>query len=311
MTTALGLQGVLFFPVTPFRDGNGDRTGGVATDLLARHVEMRLEHRPGGVFVACGTGELHALSLAEHAEAVGAVVEVVGGRVPVVAGAGGPLPLAQAQADQAARAGADGLLLLPPYLVTGPPEGLLAYVLAVAEASDVPVIAYQRDTARFTPATAAILAGHPNVAGLKDGLGDLDLLQRIIAAVRSSVRADGFTFFDGLPTAELTMPAYRGLGVELYSSAVFAFLPEVATAFQRALVDDDRARQERLVDAVYRPFGDLRDLVPGYAVALVKAGVRLRDLDMGGVRPPLADPSPEHLAQLRRIVEEGQELAGT
>ena len=55
---------------------------------------------------------------------------------------------------------------------------------------------------------------------------------------------------------------------------------------------------------------ELRDLVPGYAVSLVKAGVRLRGPDVGGVRPPLVDPSPEHVAALERITAKGLEIAG-
>ncbi|MGH9209300.1 MAG: 5-dehydro-4-deoxyglucarate dehydratase [Acidimicrobiales bacterium] len=306
MTGHLDWRGLLFFPVTPF---GADGVDGLDRDCLAEHVTQGLRHRPGAVFVACGTGELHALSLAEHADAVAAVVEVVGGRAPVVAGAGGPLPHARACARQAAEAGADAVLLLPPYLVTGPPEGLVGYVHSVADASGLPVVAYQRGAARFSPTTALMLAAHPRVVGLKDGVGDLDLLQRIVSAVREAP-GDGFMFFNGLPTAELTMPAYRGLGVDLYSSAVFAFLPEVATTFHQALSNDDRAVQQRLVAGVYRPFGDLRDQVPGYAVALVKAGVRLRGLDVGDVRPPLVDPSREHLAALQRIIDVGLGLVG-
>lgn len=303
----LDLQGVLFFPVTPF--GEASDVDGVATEVLAQHVSEGLRHRPGAVFVACGTGELHALSLPEHAVAVATVVEAVGGRVPVVAGAGGSLPHARACVRQAAEAGADGVLLLPPYLVTGPPDGLVAYVHAVADSSDLPIVAYQRGAARFTVTSAVALAAHPRVVGLKDGVGDLDLLQRIVSAVRDAA-GPGFRFFNGLPTAELTMPAYRGLGVDLYSSAVFAFLPEVAMVFHQALRGGDEARIEQLVRTVYRPIGDLRDQVPGYAVALVKAGVALRGIDVGGVRPPLVDPTPEHRAALSAIVDGGLRLVG-
>ena len=116
--------------------------------------------------------------------------------------------------------------------------------------------------------------------------------------------------FNGLPTAEWTMPAYAGIGVHRYSSAVFAFLPEVATAFWRALRDGDETRVTQLLDGFYDPFVALRDQVPGYAVSLVKAGVTLRGtVAAGAVRPPLADPSPEHLAELERLVERGLELA--
>ena len=107
------------------------------------------------------------------------------------------------------------------------------------------------------------------------------------------------------------MPAYRGLGVHRYSSAVFAFLPEVATAFAAALAGGDRKRVDILIDGFYEPLVALRDRVPGYAVSLVKAGVTLRgEVDAGSVRAPLVDPAPADVAELRRLVACGLELAG-
>ncbi|MFF0773243.1 5-dehydro-4-deoxyglucarate dehydratase [Nonomuraea wenchangensis] len=298
------LDGVLFFPVTPF-----DAAGDLAEAVLARHVADGVAAGAGGVFTACGTGEFNALDLGEYGRAITAAVSATGGRVPVLGGAGGTLPAARAIAREAAARGADGLLLMPPYLVNAPAAGLVRYVRDVAAATELPVIIYQRGNARFTPEAVAELAQMPNIIGFKDGLGDLDLLQRIILRVREAGHRD-FTFFNGLPTAEFTMPAYRGLGVTLYSSAVFAFAPEIAIAFHKALTAGDEALVRRLLTGFYLPLVELRDLVPGYAVSLVKAGVRLRGLEVGGVRAPLVDPSVEHVERLERIVATGLELAG-
>jgi 5-dehydro-4-deoxyglucarate dehydratase len=145
------------------------------------------------------------------------------------------------------------------------------------------------------------------VVGFKDGHGDLDRMHRIVLAVRATV-GDGFQFFNGLPTAEMTVPAYRGIGVDLYSSAVFCFAPRISTAFYRSLFEGDGHLAQRLLSDFYRPLVTLRDRVPGYAVALVKAGVRANGLDVGPVRPPLVDPTPEHLDDLARIVDAGLRL---
>ncbi|MFA9431819.1 5-dehydro-4-deoxyglucarate dehydratase [Egicoccus sp. AB-alg2] len=300
-------DGVLFFPVTPF-----DETGAVATDVLAKHVSDRLAHDPGGVFVACGTGEFHALDTDEHAIATRAAVEVVAGRVPVVAGTGGPLPLARTCARQAQAAGADALLLLPPYLVGGPARGVVDYVMGVADASDLPVILYQRSQVRFDVDGLRRLAAHPRVIGLKDGTGDFDLLQRQLLALRADLGdalGHDFLLFNGLPTAEFTMPAYRGIGITRWSSAAFAFVPELARAFHDAHVGGDVARERELLSRFYAPLVVLRDRVPGYAVSLVKAGVRLRGLEVGPVRAPLAEPTAEDLAELERLIALGLELA--
>ncbi|QFZ17533.1 5-dehydro-4-deoxyglucarate dehydratase [Saccharothrix syringae] len=297
------LDGVLFFPVTPF-----GADGALAEDVLAEHVKRGVAAGAGGVFVACGTGEFHALELDEVERAVTVAVEATAGRVPVFAGAGGPVPTARRFAEAARRAGADGLLLLPPYLVTNPPRGLVRYVAEVAGATDLPVIVYQRNNAVFTPETAVEVACLPTVVGFKDGLGDIDLLQRIVLSVRRHVTKP-FQFFNGLPTAELTVPAYRGIGVDLYSSAVFCFAPEISLGYYNAVRSGDRELVDRYLDEFYKPLVELRDRVPGYAVSLVKAAVRATGLDVGGVRPPLLDPTPEHLAELEEIVAAGRDLA--
>ncbi|MDC2959872.1 5-dehydro-4-deoxyglucarate dehydratase [Streptomyces gilvifuscus] len=298
-------QGVLFFPVTPFApDGSLDE------ERLARHIDSGVAAGAGGVFVACGTGEFHALTAGEIERATRVAVETVGGRVPVLAAAGGPVPVARDQAARVARAGADGLLLLPPYLVGAPQRGLVRYVEEVTGASDLPVIFYLRGTARPTPETAARIAALPRVVGLKDGIGDIERMHRVVRAVRAVPGTEDFRFFNGLPTAEMTAPAYRGIGVELYSSAVFAFAPEIALAFHRALTDGDEALLGTLLDEFYGPLVALRDEVPGYAVALIKAGLTIRGLDVGGVRAPLLDPTPEHTARLAKLIDHGLEVVG-
>ncbi|KPI22160.1 5-dehydro-4-deoxyglucarate dehydratase [Actinobacteria bacterium OK074] len=297
-------QGVLFFPVTPFAaDGSLDE------ERLARHIGAGVDAGAGGVFVACGTGEFHALTPDEIETATRVAVEVAAGRVPVLAAAGGPPPVARDQAARIEGAGADGLLLLPPYLVSAPQQGLVRYVEEVTGATALPTIFYQRGTARLTPATAAEIAALPGVTGLKDGLGDIENMHRIVRAVRAVPGTADFQFFNGLPTAEMTAPAYRGIGVGLYSSAVFAFAPEIALAFHRALDEGDQTLVDTLLDEFYGPLVALRDEVPGYAVALIKAGVTLRGLDVGGVRAPLLDPTPEHVARLAKLIDHGLEVA--
>ncbi|MES4833752.1 5-dehydro-4-deoxyglucarate dehydratase, partial [Streptomyces anthocyanicus] len=201
-----------------------------------------------------------------------------------------------------------GLLAMPPYLVLAGQEGLVRHYREVAAATPLPVIVYQRDNAVFTPESVVELARTDGVVGLKDGLGDLDLMQRIVSAVRTELPGEEFLYFNGLPTAEQTQLSYRALGVPLYSSAVFCFAPEIAVAFHRALREGDDATVHRLLDGFYRPFVELRARGRGYAVALVKAGVRLRGLDVGEVRTPLQEPAEEHVKQLVQIIERGQVL---
>ncbi|MGW0473099.1 5-dehydro-4-deoxyglucarate dehydratase [Streptomyces coeruleorubidus] len=295
-------SGPLFFPVTAYGPD-----GSVDLDTYRAHVRRGVEAGAAAVFACCGTGEFHALTPEEFEECVRAAVEAAEGRVPVVAGAGYGTALAVHYARLAEAAGADGLLAMPPYLVVAGQEGLLRHYREIAAATSLPVVVYQRDNAVFTPETVVELARTDGIIGLKDGLGDLDLMQRIISAVRSEVPGD-FLYFNGLPTAEQTQLAYRALGVTLYSSAVFCFAPEIALAFHQALRSGDDSVVEMLLDGFYRPFVELRAQGRGYAVALVKAGVRLRGLDVGEVRPPLHEPTEDHVKQLAEVIERGYAL---
>ena len=296
-------DGVLFFPVTPFTE-----TGEVDLDALARHIAGGVDAGPGGVFIACGTGEFHALEPQEFGSVVGKAVEVVAGRVPVYAGAGGSIAQAKQFAKAAKTAGADGLLLLPPYLVEMPQAGLVAYVRDVAAATDLPVIVYNRNNARFTDASAIAVSKIPNVIGFKDGTGDLDNVGRIVRAVTDALASEGkdFLFFNGMPTAETTQQAYRAIGVPLYSSATFAFAPDLALAFYNALETGNDALANALMREFFHPLVRLRDTVPGYAVSLVKAGVTLEGVPAGPVRPPLVMPSADDVAELRSIIAAGR-----
>lgn len=293
-------DGVLFFPVTPFTE-----SGAVDLEALAAHLAKGLEAGPGGIFIACGTGEFHAIDEDEFRDIVTTAVKVVAGRVPVYAGAGGSVAQAKRFAVAAQEAGADGLLLLPPYLVEVPQPGLVDFVAAVAGATELPVIVYNRNNAKFTEASAVAVAKIGNVIGFKDGTGNFDQVARIVAAVKSEVDPD-FLFFNGLPTAETTQLAFRAIGVPLYSSATFAFAPDLALAFYNSLESGNTELTNALLNAFFIPLVQLRDTVPGYAVSLVKAGVTMEGVPAGPVRPPLVMPHADDLAQLNSIIAAGR-----
>ena len=292
-------NGLLFFPITPYQSD-----GEVDLPELAAHVKRGVDAGAGGVFVACGTGEFSALELGEYGEVVRAAVEAVAGRVPVFAGAGGPVRTARRFAHRAKGAGANGILLLPPYLTEASGAGLAAYVRD-ATREDLPTIVYNRANARFDEGSAVAVARLPQVIGFKDGAGDLDLMIRIVRAVRDEGSNPSFLFFNGMPTAEVTQRAYRAIGVPLYSSAAFAFAPRVALAYYDALESGDLTTLDALERAFYHPLARLRAKGTGYAVALVKAGVELAGFSSGGVRPPLTEVTLEHRAELDRILAAG------
>ncbi|TNC21785.1 5-dehydro-4-deoxyglucarate dehydratase [Amycolatopsis alkalitolerans] len=300
VSSRTGLDGLLAFPLTPFTEDLA-----LNLDALAEHVESHVAAGAGALFVACGTGEFSALAPDELAAVLRTAREVVAGRVPVWVGAGGGAAVARAGVAAAADGGADGVLLLPPYLVTGPPGGLVDYVRFATAETSIPVIVYHRSPGVFTAASARSLVDIRSVVGLKDGYGDVDLMTRIVTEIRSAGATGDFLFFNGLPTAEVSAKAYAAIGVARYSSAVHCFAPEIAHRFHRALAAGDHAAMDALLEGFYLPFVALRDETPGFAVSLVKAGARLRGDKVGPVRPPLGEPSPAQIDRLARIVERG------
>jgi 5-dehydro-4-deoxyglucarate dehydratase len=250
------LSGLLAFPLTPFTDSLE-----LDLDAFGGQVEGHVAAGAGALFVACGTGEFSALSPDEVRGVLRVAKDASAGRVPVWVGAGGGPELARAGVRMAEAEGADGVLLLPPYLVTGPPAGLVDHVRYALAGSEIPVIVYHRRPGVFTPATAVSLLDVPNVAGLKDGFGDIDLMTRIVSAIRGSghPKAAGFQFCNGLPTAEVSALAYRSIGVLTYSSAVHCFAPEIAHAFYRALGRNDEDTVQALLRGFYLPLVALRD----------------------------------------------------
>ena len=304
ITNAAGLklEGILSFPVTPFAEA-----GGIDVDAFEAHLRVQLATDAGAIFVAGAAGEFTALTLAEFATVVRTAVDVCGGRLPVIAGVGGGTAVAREFRDVAIENGVDGLLLLPPYLLASTPAGLVEHVRQVARGSSIPVIVYQRANAVLNVAAALELLDVPEVLGLKDGVGDVSAMLRIVTAVRTSghPRAQEFQFFNGLPTAELGVQAYSAIGVRAYSSAVLSMAPQVAGAFYAAFDRGDEPGMQRLLAEFYLPLAALRDEVPGYAVALVKAGARISGIPVGGVRAPLVDPTPEHFRRLEGLIAAG------
>jgi 5-dehydro-4-deoxyglucarate dehydratase len=223
----------------------------------------------------------------------------VDGRVPVLPGVGFGHSIAAEMLSAAQELGADGALVFPPYMSQSSSAGQHDYFASLAAGCDLGLLLYQRDWTVFTPDEVARLATVPNIAGLKDGTGRVDLLVKQIAAVSDK----NFGFFNGAPTAELIAPAMQAIGVTSYSSALLNFVPEIARAFHLALTSGDQEAVADLMNRAVVPFVRLRDRAPGYAVSLVKAGVAMRGLEVGPVRAPLEQPGDDDLRDLRRYLE--------
>ncbi len=286
-------SGLLSFPVTDF-----DAAGDFRPQTYAGRLEWLMPYGASALFAAGGTGELFSLLAEEHAAVVRTAVETCRGRVPILAGVGGPTRTATLLARESERLGAAGLLLLPHYLTEAPQEGLAAHVEAVCRAVRIGVVVYNRGVCRLSADTLARLAERcANLVGFKDGIGEIELM----VAIRRRL-GERLAYLGGLPTAEVYAAAYKAIGVPVYSSAVFNFVPRTAMQFYDALAKDDQATTGRLLDSFFLPYLAIRNRRPGYAVSIVKAGARLVGRDAGPVRPPLTDLLPAELEELDALI---------
>jgi 5-dehydro-4-deoxyglucarate dehydratase len=285
--------GLLSFPVTHFTDE-------FAFDErpYREHLDWLLEHKPAGLFAAGGTGEFFSLTLDEFSKVVATAVEQTNSRVPVVAGCGYGTAMAKQFAQAGEAAGADGLLLLPPYLLNADPAGLIAHVEAVCASTKLGVIFYNRDNAILNDVWLERLCDRcPNLVGFKDGYGDIELMTRIYARL-----GDRLTYVGGLPTAEMFASPYLEMGVTTYSSAIFNFLPQFAQNFYAAVRRRDHAEVYKQLRDFVVPYIDIRNRHKGYAVSIVKAGMRAVGRPSGPVRTPLTDLDASEMDALSKLV---------
>ena len=287
-------SGLLSFPVTDF-----DAAGDFNQAGYVRRLEWLAPYGASALFAAGGTGEFFSLAPDEYSAVIKTAVDTCEKSVPILAGVGGPTRVAIQMAQEAERLGAKGLLLLPHYLTEASQDGVAAHVEQVCKSVKIGVVVYNRNVCRLNASLLEQVAERcPNLIGYKDGLGDIELM----VSIRRRL-GDRLTYLGGLPTAEVYAAAYKALGVPVYSSAVFNFIPKTAMAFYKAIAAEDHATVGKLIDDFFLPYLDIRNRKAGYAVSIVKAGAKIVGYDAGPVRAPLTDLLPEEYEALAKLVE--------
>lgn len=287
-------SGLLSFPVTDF-----DQQGDFNRDGYIKRLEWLAPYGATALFAAGGTGEFFSLTPQEYPDVIKTAVDTCAGQVPILAGVGGPTRQAIAYAQEAERLGAKGLLLLPHYLTEASQEGVARHVEEVCKSVDIGVVVYNRNVCRLTaPLLEQLTERCPNLIGYKDGLGDIELM----VSIRRRL-GERLTYLGGLPTAEVYAAAYKALGVPVYSSAVFNFVPKMAMDFYNAIARDDHETVGKLIDDFFLPYLDIRNRCKGYAVSIVKAGAKISGYDAGPVRAPLTDLLPDEYEALAALIK--------
>jgi 5-dehydro-4-deoxyglucarate dehydratase len=287
-------SGLLSFPLTDF-----DAQGEFNAAGYSRRLEWLAPYGTSALFAAGGTGEFFSLAADEYSAVIKTAVDTCASSVPILAGVGGSTRQAIEYAQEAERLGAKGLLLLPHYLTEASQEGVAAHVEAVCKSVKIGVVVYNRNVCRLTAPLLEQLAERcENLIGYKDGLGDVELM----VSIRRRL-GDRFSYLGGLPTAEVYAAAYKALGVPVYSSAVFNFVPQLATNFYQAIARDDHMAVGKMIDDFFLPYLDIRNRKAGYAVSIVKAGAKIVGHDAGPVRTPLTDLTAQEYEMLAALID--------
>jgi 5-dehydro-4-deoxyglucarate dehydratase len=284
------LSGVIAFPVTPFKDD-------LSLDLPGLHQNLNklLEYPISAIVAAGGTGELYSLTPAEYLRVIELTALAVEDRVPVIAGVGFGQRLAIEMVQAAEKAGADGILVFPPYYPQADDEGLFAYYRSIGAATRLGVIIYARDWARFSPVMVERLTTIPNLVAWKDGHGDIRQLQSIMHHVGERLLWIGGAGDD-------LVGAYYGAGIRTFSSSIATVAPALSLKLHELASADDTEALKELLETCVIPLYALRSRRRGYEVAAMKGLMDMIGLNGGPVRPPLVNVTPEELDELRTIL---------
>ncbi len=286
---ASGTVGVAM--VTPFTaEGKLDVDAGVA--LASRLVDRGVDL----LAVSGTTGESPTTTESEKFDLLHAVVETVGSRATVIAGAGTYDTAHSIElARSAQRAGAHGLLLVTPYYSRPAQEGLLAHFLTVADATDLPVTLYDippRSVVPILPETIRRLAEHPRIVAVKDAKGDLGVGAELIAET-------GLDWYSGDDVLNLPWLSVGAVG---YISVIGHLVPERLVSLRDAYLSGDVAGA-REIHVSMLPL--MRAMARVGGVAMVKASLRLLGVEVGEPRLPQLMPEGEVLHLIAAELEAG------
>ena len=274
--------------VTPFSDGSIDYP---ALDAL---IDWQIASGVSALLVAGTTGESPTLSYAEHAELIAHAHDRIKGRVPLLAGCGSNSTANAVQlAKNACEAGADALLAVTPYYNKTSARGIVLHYRALADAASRPLILYNvpsRTGFSMTLDAYRALAEHPNIVGVKEASGDLDLLASVVSECGD--RLDVWVGNDHQAVNAMRLGA-RGV-ISVYSNLEPLSTVEIT---RLCLSGDDRLAARHLGVHLRRMLALFCEVNP----IPVKYLLSLRGLCKPEYRLPLCPPSPDSVKLLKKL----------
>ncbi|EMT46844.1 4-hydroxy-tetrahydrodipicolinate synthase [Anoxybacillus flavithermus] len=277
--------------VTPF-----DNKGNIDFAKTTQLVNYLIENGTDSLVVAGTTGESPTLTTEEKLALFRHVVEVVDGRVPVIAGTGSNNTRASIElTKKAEHIGVDAVMIVAPYYNKPNQEGIYQHYKAIAESTSLPVMVYNipgRAVVNISVETIVRLSEIPNVVAVKDASGNLDAMTEIIAKTR-----DDFMLYSGDDGLTLPVLAIGGSGVVSVASHIIGNeMKKMIEAFMRGDNREAAAMHQRLLPM-------MKALFAAPSPVPVKTALQLKGLDVGSVRLPLVPLTEQERLQLMHVLQ--------
>lgn len=281
---------VLTAMVTPF-----DQNGEVDFNEVRNLVNYLIANGSDGLVVAGTTGESPTLTTEEKVALFKFVVEVVNGRVPVIAGTGSNNTRASISlTNMAADAGVDGIMLVTPYYNKPSQEGLFQHFQAIAASTSLPVMLYNipgRSVVNMSVETIVRLSQIDNIVCIKEASGNLDAMAEII-----SQTPNDFSLYSGDDGLTVPVLAIGGVGVVSVASHIIGNeMQEMITDFKNGRIQEAAAAHRSLLPI-------MKALFAAPSPAPVKAALNWNGINVGGLRLPLLPLNEQEQNTLQRVL---------
>ena len=285
--------------ITPFHED-----GSVNYDKLDELIDFHCENGTDSIVICGTTGESSTLTEEEHMECIKFTIERTKKRIPVIAGTGSNCTrTAIEMSKDAAKAGADGLLLVTPYYNKATQAGLVAHYKAIAAEAKAPIILYSvksRTGMNIEPATVAQLVSEvDNIVGIKEASGDIGQIAKIMQMTDGNI-----DLYSGNDDQIVPLLSLGGKGViSVLSNVAPQETHDICEMFFKGDIEGSRALQLKALPLINQLFSEVNPIP-------VKKAANLMGMEVGGVRMPLTEMTEANAAKLAKAMADfGLKLA--
>ena len=278
--------------ITPFHED-----GSINYDQLKKLVDYHCENGTDSIVICGTTGESATMTEEEHLECIKRTIDFTAGRIPGIAGTGSNCTATAVELSrEAAKAGADGLLVVTPYYNKAPQKGLIEHYKAIAREADAPIIMYSvasRTGCNIEPATVAALVKEvDNIVGVKEASGNISQVAKIMQLTQGDI-----DLYSGNDDQIVPILALGGKGViSVLSNVAPRETHEICAKFFAGDIAGSRELQLKAIPLINALFSEVNPIP-------VKKAVSLMGMEAGGLRMPLTEmeeANAQKLAQAMR-----------